>query len=38
MTDSLESLGLLIFTFGLPLLGLFVVFLMLRWLWRAGSR
>ena len=36
--DFLENLGLLIVTLGLPLLGAFGVFLMLRWLLRAGSR
>jgi hypothetical protein len=36
--DFLENLGLLIVTLGLPLLGAFVVFLMLRWLLRAGGR
>jgi hypothetical protein len=38
MMDFLENLGLLIVTLGLPLLGAFLVFLMLRWLLRAGSR
>jgi hypothetical protein len=38
MTDFLENLVLLIVTYGLPLLGLFLVFHVLRWIWRAGSR
>jgi hypothetical protein len=36
--DLLDNFGRLIVTFGLPLLGAFVVFLMLRWRLPAGSR